>query len=330
MSGKNSTIFLGDLARAVCELKVSDPTGINLIAEMLGLSVELRDEITQPPPSPPPSGQKDEAAPATPDVADSGAEAAPEPARATRVEEQRKAIPVELKHTAGEKQTWIPEIEPLPSQDEGPVKPPPLIPLFMPRWTRGILSAALATWTDDGLLDIEGITEILARGEDVRRLPTLPTRTLAQGVQLLLDKSQSMMPFVRDQAWLLREIRNVVGTDKVEVLRFIGSPARGGAGRLKPHAQYQPPPAGTPVIVLSDLGICQQTLAADWAGEAEWAEFAGLVRRANCPLLALVPYQAARWPRTLARLMTIVQWDRHTTTATVASLLKDSHRANML
>jgi len=331
MSRKSSTIFLGDLARAVCELGVSDPTTIKLIAGMCGLSVELRDDDRKPPRPDLKEMSKVGTSPTAPSGEDSGTQKR-EPAAATEAAvEERRAIPVELHLTPGVKEVWIPEGDPssLPPPDAGPIEAPPLIPLFMPQWTRGILSAALATQADDGLLDIERVTEILARCEEVQRLPTLPSRTLGRGVQLLLDKSQAMMPFVRDQAWLLREIRSVVGTNKVEVLRFIGSPARGAGVGPKPWSVYRPPPPRTPVVLLSDLGICQPLLAADWAGEEEWAEFAGLVCRADCPLIAFVPYKVARWPRSLTRLMTIVPWDRPTTAASVANLLKDSPGAKV-
>lgn len=324
MGEKSPTIFLGDLARAVCELEVSDPTGVKLIAGMLGFSLELREEEKKPPrPSPGETGET-LTLPVTPGGEGFGGDDPGVMPPPETEEKERTAIPVELNLMPGEKETWIPEVEPLPPQNEGPVETPPLIPLFMERWTRGILSAALSTWADEGLLDIEGVTETLARCEAVERLPTVPSRTLGRGVQLLLDKSQAMMPFVRDQAWMLREIRNLVGSNKVEVLRFVGSPARGSGAGPKPWPEYQPPPPGTPVVVLSDLGICQPTLAADWADEEEWMTVIEQVRRASCPLIALVPYKASRWPRSLIRLMTIVQWDRSTTAATVASLLKDS------
>lgn len=322
MSKKSSAIFLGDLARAVCELKVSDPSGVRLIAGMLGFSLEAQEEEQRPQPRP--SGpDKIIAPPITPvNEEPHGDEPAGVPTPPT--DEPQTAIPVELKLTHGEQETWIPEVEPLPPQNDGPLHTPPLVPLFRPQWTRGILSTALATWADECFLDIEAVTEILAKCEEVERLPTVASRTLGRGVQLLLDKSQAMMPFIRDEAWMLREIRNVVGADKVEVLRFVGSPVRGAGAGPKPWPAYQPPPPGTPVVVLSDLGICQPTLAADWADEDEWLTFAGLVHRASCPLIVLVPYKASRWPRTLTRMMTIVHWDRGTSVANVAALLKES------
>jgi hypothetical protein len=47
MSGKSPAIFLGDLALAIHDLGIADPVAIQLIAEMLGLSVETYKEATK-------------------------------------------------------------------------------------------------------------------------------------------------------------------------------------------------------------------------------------------------------------------------------------------
>lgn len=327
MARKSPVIFFGDLARAAGELSIRDPQTLRLVAELLGLPVDL------PAPSPPegmksggsgagaaPRLDEDEEAPE--DDADGNARAAE---ASMREEDEGVAIPIELQPVSGEREVWMPVAEATsPPNDEGSIEVPPLDPLFGAQWARGILSAGLATLGPDGPLDVEAVTQSLARCEILERLPTLPSWTLERGAQLLLDKSHAMMTFVRDQAWLLREIRNVVGEDRLEVLRFTGSPVRGAGRGARPWPVYAPPPPGTPVVLLTDLGICQPSLAADWAGEEEWATFAAAVSRAGCPLLAFVPYGPERWPPRLAPLMNIFQWDRGTTASAVANVNRDS------
>ena len=326
MGKKNPTIFLGDLARAVVDLGISDPETLKLTAQMLGFALDFGDQGRK--------ASRDEQPDSTSAAAPSDIGSYPElpisalgealvPEMETK---EQKAIAIELTRVTGQKETWIPEVEPLPQQEEGPIATPPLVTLFTPQWTRGILSAAFSTSDDEGLLDIEGVTEVLARGESVDHLPTLLSLTLRRGVQLLLDKSQAMMPFIRDQAWLLREIRNLIGLDKMQVLRYTGSPVRGAGTGPRPWPDYQPPPPGVPVVVLTDLGIRQPLLASDWADEDEWADFARRVHYADCPLIAVVPYTNSRWPRSLTKLMTIVPWDRITTVATVTALRKTCSR----
>jgi hypothetical protein len=89
-----------------------------------------------------------------------------------------------------------------------------------------------------------------------------------------------------------------------------------------------PPAPGIPVVVLTDLGIAQPHGAMAVAGAEEWREFASNVSRAQCPLLALVPYPARRWPAGLHRVMTILQWDRATTAAVVRKVVGSGLRVN--
>jgi hypothetical protein len=323
MRQSTSSIFLGDLARAVRALQVSDQATTEAIAELLGMQLGRSAAATMTgtglhrpgPDEVVPEGLEE----AIPDETE---DALP------KDEDERESIPIDVESTPNVKEEWLPEVEPLPppSTDVVP-SPPPLEPLLVPHWSRGIISAALATDDEDGPLDVERVTEMLAKQECVRQLPTLPSRTLRRGLQLLVDKSQAMMPFARDQSWLLDEIRDIVGVDSVEVLRFIGCPLRGAGRGRRPWLPYRPPLPSTPVVLLTDLGICQPILTDDWAETLEWLNFANTIRRAGCPLLALVPYGPARWPPALVNLMTIIQWDRTTTVATVYKVVRHAFGA---
>jgi hypothetical protein len=169
--------------------------------------------------------------------------------------------------------------------------PPTLKPLFVPNWTRAILSNAAATTSDDGPLDIERIAAVLARGEALGKLYRQPSPTLQRGVQLLVDTSEAMIPFSRDQAWLQMQIQLVVGNERMQVLHFRGCPGRGvRAGARGEWVRYQRPAAGTPVLLLTDLGIAQPLFADDVADALEWRTFADELRRFGCPVAAFVPY----------------------------------------
>ncbi|MFL6255073.1 MAG: hypothetical protein ACJ74T_08610 [Pyrinomonadaceae bacterium] len=322
--GQNTPlIFLGDLARAMRALHVSDHATLETIAELLGM--RLGRGATGP-------GAGSVLLQSGPDedVLAGSEEAIPNEAEDALPEDwdERESIPIDVESSPSVKEEWLPEVEPLPppAADVVPA-PPPLEPLLVPHWARGIISAALATDDEDGPLDVERVAEMLAKQECVRQLPTLPSRTLRRGLQLLVDKSQAMMPFARDQSWMLDEIRDTVGVDGVEVLRFVGCPLRGAGKGRKPWPVYRLPLPGTPVVLLTDLGICQPMLTDDWADTPEWLNFATAVRRAGCPLLALVPYGPSRWHPALARLMTIIQWDRNTTAATVNKLVRHAFGA---
>lgn len=194
--------------------------------------------------------------------------------------------------------------------------------LFRPLQERGILSAALATRAEDGPLDTARLIEVFARGEVLQRIFCVGWPTLRRGVQLLVDRSEAMMPFAEDQEQLLRAIQLVAGIDKTTVLGFAGSPQRGtGEGPITDWIAYQPPPPGTLVVLISDLGIGRGRSSGERADVDEWCTFALDIKRAGCRLVAFVPYAKQRWPSELQPLLTMIPWDRSTTATTVRSLM---------
>jgi hypothetical protein len=215
---------------------------------------------------------------------------------------------------------WLLQVKPLPQVAEDRPSPLPLEPLFQPGWARALLSGALATPGADGPLDLPQLIEWIAQGQPVEWLPMLQRPTLVRGVQLLLDHSDAMIPFHKDQNWLVRQLRQTVGKERVAVVHFSGSP-RWGAG-LGPRHDWQactPPGDGAPVLAVTDLGIGQPLAADTFVDESEWLLFADDLARAGSPLLILTPYPPRRWPLVLARRLVILHWERTTTISHVHS-----------
>lgn len=216
--------------------------------------------------------------------------------------------------------TWLLRVEPLPQVAEDRPPPLPLEPLFQPGWARALLSGALATLGADGPLDLPQLIEWIAQGLPVQRLPMLQQPTLVLGVQLLLDRSDAMIPFHRDQSWLVRQLRQTVGKERVAVLHFSGSPRRGaGLGPRHDWEPYMPPGDGAPVLAVTDLGVGQPLAADTFVDESEWLLFADDLVRAGSPLVILTPYPPRRWPPALARRLLILHWERTTTISHVHS-----------
>lgn len=216
---------------------------------------------------------------------------------------------------------WLEEVE-LLEEPEGPAAAPPEPdPLLAPGWVRSVLSGALATLGSEGPLDVERLVRDVARAAPVRRVPRRPWPTLARGVQVLVDKSESMAPFARDQTWLVAQIRAVAGRETTRVLYFDGLPAWGaGPGSRRLWLEYHPwhtPPSGTAVLLVSDLGLGAPLLGARSAGVASWRQLAEDLAHAGCPVVAFVPYGPRRWPRELRRAFHLLHWDPRTSVHTV-------------
>lgn len=209
---------------------------------------------------------------------------------------------------------WLGEAKPFRFADL-----PELLPLFEPLRTRSILSTALATPKAEGDLDLPPLLDQLCQRRPITRLPRLPVPTTRLGVQLLVDQSESMQPYLRDQTRLVQAIRDTVGRDQAEELRFADDPAAGvgSGGRSTWRHPHTSPSAGTPVVLLSDLGIGLRRAADRSASEETWKDFARRQRQAGCPLLAVMPYDRSRVPRSLLDLYHVLPWSRTTTVATV-------------
>lgn len=221
---------------------------------------------------------------------------------------------------------WLETIGLFDEEDPGAAAlPEPLDPLLVPLWARGILSGAVSTLSEAGPLDVERLVRGIARGTPWRRVPRQPWPTLARGALVLVDRSDAMLPFAADQAWLVEQIRAVAGRDRLRVLDFEGSPAWGaGTGSQddwEEDFESWRPPAGTPVVALTDLGIGARGYGARPVHPLEWIAFAERLRRAGCPLLAFVPYAPERWPAGLDRAFHILPWDRGTSARTVRRAL---------
>src|SRR5690606_24115468 len=94
-----------------------------------------------------------------------------------------------------------------------------------------------------------------------------------------------------------------------------------GPGSMRTWRAYEPPTPGTPVLVVSDLGI-SRSRAAGGASPEEWLAFADLVAATGRRCVALVPFPPHRWPAALERAMHIVHWDRTTSVHTVQRALR--------
>jgi hypothetical protein len=214
------------------------------------------------------------------------------------------------------------DADPLPAgppEDELP--PPPLDPLFRPQWSRALISTLARIQRPGGPPEVTRLVELAVERKPVDALPSTMVET-ADGADILVDTGEGMSLFARDQEQLTALMGRVLGTGHLSIFRFQVSPERGVIGGNRYHPRpYTPPQPGWPVVLLTDLGISAHTVgrAVDWQ---EWLTFAARIRAADCHLIVLAPYPAARWPAMLRGAMDIVQWDRSTSVRTVRAALR--------
>jgi hypothetical protein len=311
-----SSIFVADVAAALEALDVRDDATERRIMELLG--VEPIEEAHAPNVATIPLPDDDAAC--------SAAEPPPThvpqsyryiPSAVHSFSPQRAAAPALRLQMGGERLAIG-----LSERDEPPLL---LTPLLRASSVRAILSASVSTEIVTGL-DTRRAIGIIARREPFDRLPLKMINSVRRGVQLLLDKSGGMSPYLRDQAWLTGWMARVIGRQRMEIGSFSGVPQRGLHRGLKRLRAWHPPPRGTPILLLTDLGIGYPAGFDDAASADEWLAFAVLARRAECPVVAFVPYPPERWPPALRRAITILRWDRQLTAGRAAKRVASARR----
>lgn len=308
MSGERSD--LAAWLQAVDQLKPQNEEAFEVISRLLGVRLKAPGKKSVGPRQPIPRP------PAEPKAAE--ARLAEEPIKADKPRRRIETVLAPSNASRNPAPHWLAAARNLETTEDTHIRAVlPLDPLFPARTSRAIISAALATPFASGAVDLMRVIDMVSRAELIEHIPWLSIPTLVRGVQLLIDRGESMQPFAADQAALRTALSRVVGRDRTEVLYFDGSPLWGaGNGPKDEWLDYHTPAPGTPVLVLTDLGITQPPGIAGLAGPSDWRAFAKTLARAGCPLLALVPYPPRRWPG-FQKCMTILQWDRVTTAAVV-------------
>ena len=306
-----SEVGWGDLIEARVRLDPS-PDELRRIAEFLG----LRERAAPPAPAP-------VAATATADVtarggaAQTGAAVEDTPIASPTLAARRTDIPP--RPDAAARPAWFGTTDAMAAPSAKPADPS-VPPLFEPRWTRAILSAALSTPVAEGQLDMPRVVEHLARAWPFARLPRALVPTTRRGSQVLIDRGDGMQPFRADLVDLASRIGAVIGRPRAGERWFIRTPTLDpDEADLEPADRFAFPRRGTPVAILTDFGI---GASGDLhrASTDDWLVFTSAARQARVPLVAFVPYPVARVPSAIRRQVTVIPWDRTTT-------IRDVHRA---
>jgi hypothetical protein len=194
---------------------------------------------------------------------------------------------------------------------------PPARPLLDPKTVRSIIFFALATVAHEGEIDVEALSRFLSFEQEWSgRLPRLPRSTLRLGVHVVFDRRPAMVPFYRDQNSLFEIISSVVGIHRTTYSNFRSSPEEVLSPKPSLLARESFPKPDIPTLLLSDLGI-GSSFDFDGVPLGVWIEFVNRLRKAGSPVVAFVPYSPQRWPAALRRSAALICWDRPTTPSLV-------------
>jgi hypothetical protein len=202
---------------------------------------------------------------------------------------------------------------PLPLRGDGEVTVP-IEPLLDPSLTSVILEALLARHVPEGPVDPRALVRTVADCRPIVRLPRRKIRTTRFGALVLVDQGDDMFLFQQDQEHLVDDIRNLLGADNTLVGYFHDVPNRVGLaqpgvpGRTK-WRPLTPPRSGTPIVVISDLGISSGRELHALEERANWGDFARLAAASGCTHVVFVPASFDRIPDWARTLLHMVSWD---------------------
>ncbi len=140
--------------------------------------------------------------------------------------------------------------------------PQPLSP-----WRRiwPFLRAVLGAQDQSRQLDLDRIVRSLARGEVLRRFPCLSRAAWAMKAQVLVDLDPRIHFFWNDFYDLVERLQGMRGRTGLDSLCFEEGPLEPCTSfdpeRRDQQILYRPPEPGTPILILSDLGLlnnCEQ------------------------------------------------------------------------
>ncbi|CAN92438.1 hypothetical protein predicted by Glimmer/Critica [Sorangium cellulosum So ce56] len=188
-----------------------------------------------------------------------------------------------------------------------------LEPLLDSAWARRVLGGLITTDAHVGGVNVPRLVRSLCEMREVRRLPRMLQATLRRGAQVLLDRHPSMMAFYSDQSALRHPIEGFGGRERTTILRCDGFPPRQVSDlSVARWRDYQPPTPGTPVLVLSDLGMTRGVFPLTPQAEAEWDAFLEPLLSGGSTVCALVPCPPDRYPRFVRERVRLVLWDLST------------------
>jgi len=196
--------------------------------------------------------------------------------------------------------------------------------LFPQKTSRGVLGAALQVKTQGRAIDLPLLINQTVKGVLPKELPRLPMVTLQRGCQLLLDYSDSMVPFWEDLTALAEQLQDLVGKERVSIYEFERKPLAAKSLDISGQSKPWGIDLTRPVIVASDLGVGGQRRSP--AAASYWLAFICRLEQNKVPLLLLNPWQELCWPNNLGKHPIQIHWNPRTTAAMVKQCVGAGHK----
>ena len=203
-----------------------------------------------------------------------------------------------------------------------PYKPLDLQPLIA--WARlwPVLKRHLRT-SRRLAIDVPALIKQVAAGRLVRRLPRLKRVRWATRIELLSDPSDHLSPFQSDFDVIREALTDLVGVLSLNQAQVIGIAA--GECLVEPYSEpdqrpWKMPPATTPVLILSDLGMLAGPRS---RRRRDWLLFGKRLKSVGITPFVLAPVSPAHVDPELCGYFHIALWSSN------SRLLAQHHRSDL-
>ena len=186
-----------------------------------------------------------------------------------------------------------------------PTQPPRFQPLATWAELAPRLRQVLSDYREGRAIDVELTVWHIIRGDVLEYFPHERRRRWGPSLLLIEDDSRRLIPYRADKRLVREAVRCLLPTHALR--RSVINDGLDRPFLVGGEPDDWPPPPGTLVLALGDLGC----LAVQGSGlRQRWQEIGLELREAGCHPLALFPAPAARCPPDLAGVWRIIPWER--------------------
>ena len=168
------------------------------------------------------------------------------------------------------------------------------------------LRAELTQASCTSRIDVPQAVKHLAEGQWMHNIPRQSVRRWGDQLELIIDRSQRLIPFHQDQDWFLGHLQSLMPRSSIQLVLYDEARDRllrvDSRGRL---ARYAPLDARVPIVILSDLDALSvhstTTIWDRWSQEWQPRE---------APVLAVVPCSPSLVRHSVRRSLCIIPWQK--------------------
>lgn len=188
--------------------------------------------------------------------------------------------------------------------------------LFDPKLKRQISFGVGALHDNKGSIDEKKLVKKVLENKPLLKIPKRNKPVIPNRIQLLIDVSEAMDPYLKDIDVFEKDLHDVIGNSKIEKLYFSLNPLRGvgvNAVRWYDYAKCFLPYQGTKVICISNFGRGYHSFSDIPTNIVEWVQFYNVLKKSGNSLAILTPYNLKISAQMqLFRQLNIIYWDRKT------------------